>query len=360
MVITFKKRIPTPNRRFPTGGNHVIAHAMQDRAPPPGSFTTVAEGAARGQRLDRFLADAIGTLSRSRVKSLIEQGQLRRDGQVLSEPADPVRPGATYVLNLPAPLPATPQPQHMALTILYEDSDLLVLDKPAGLVVHPAPGNLDGTLVNALLAHCGEQLTGIGGERRPGIVHRLDKDTSGVMVIAKTQQASTGLTAAFAARDLDRAYLALAWGLPAPLAGDIEGAIGRDPRDRKRMAIVTRGGRLALTHYRTLRAWQISVALLECRLATGRTHQIRVHLASRGHPIVGDPVYLRRVPAAARTLPEPLRHHLLDFPRQALHAARLGFAHPRTGKPLSFATDPPDDMRALINALDRDMRPVQS
>ena len=210
-----------------------------------------------------------------------------------------------------------------------------MLDKPAGLVVHPAPGNQDGTLVNALLAHCGDALTGIGGERRPGIVHRLDKDTSGVMVVAKTQLANAALTAAFAARDLDRAYLALGWGLPNPLAGEIEGAIGRDPRDRKRMAVVARGGKPALTRYRTLRAWQTAVALLECRLATGRTHQIRVHLASRGHPMVGDPVYLRRVPAAARMLPEPVRRKLLDFPRQALHAARLGFAHPRTGEPLA-------------------------
>jgi 23S rRNA pseudouridine1911/1915/1917 synthase len=359
MVITFKKRMPFPTCRFPAGSNHVIAQTMQDRAPRSSSFTTVAEVHARGLRLDRFLADAIGTLSRSRVKSLIEQGLLRRDGLVLSEPADPVRPGATYVLDLPPPLPATPQPQHIAFPILYEDADLLVLDKPAGLVVHPAPGNHDGTLVNALLAHCGDQLTGIGGERRPGIVHRLDKDTSGVMVVAKTQQANAALTAAFAARDLDRAYLALAWGLPNPLAGDIEGAIGRDPRDRKRMSIVTRNGKPALTHYRTLRAWQTAVALLECRLATGRTHQIRVHLASRGYPIVGDPVYLRRVPAASRLLPEPPRQALLDFPRQALHAARLGFAHPRTGKPLIFATDPPDDMAVLIAALDRDLHQTQ-
>ena len=214
------------------------AACMQDRAPRAAPFTTVAEPAARGQRLDRFLADAIGTLSRSRVKSLIEQGYASGDGRVLNEPAQPIRPGATYQLELPAPVPATPQPQAIPFTILYEDADLIVLDKPAGLVVHPAPGNEDGTLVNALLAHCGEQLTGIGGERRPGIVHRLDKDTSGVMVVAKTQLANAALTAAFAARDLDRAYLALVGACRDPLAGEIEGAIGRDPRDRKRMAVV--------------------------------------------------------------------------------------------------------------------------
>ena len=311
---------------------------MQQRAPPASSFTTVAEPAARGQRLDRFLADAIGTLSRSRVKALIEQGRASCDGRVLSEPAEPVRTGASYRLDVPLPAPATPQPQAIPFTVLFEDADLIVLEKPAGLVVHPAPGNEDGTLVNALLAHCGDQLTGIGSERRPGIVHRLDKDTSGVMVVAKTQFANAALTAAFAARDLDRAYLALVWGLPNPLAGDVEGAIGRDTRDRKRMAVVARNGKAALTHYRTLRAWRIAVALLECRLATGRTHQIRVHLASRGNPLVGDPLYLRRVPATARGLPEPVRHRLLDFPRQALHAARLGFTHPRTGQTLSFST----------------------
>ena len=338
----------------------LCAPSMQDRATVGERFAAVAEPAARGQRLDRFLADAIGTLSRSRIKALIEQGRLRRDGAVLCEPAEPVRPGDSFVLELPPPVPATPQPQVIPFTILFEDADLIVLDKPAGLVVHPAPGNEDGTLVNALLAHCGEQFTGIGDERRPGIVHRLDKDTTGVMVVAKTQAATAALTAAFAARDLDRAYLALAWGVPSPVAGDIEGAIGRDRRDRKRMAVVDRGGRAALTRYRTLRSWQAAIALLECRLATGRTHQIRVHLASRGHPVVGDPVYLRRVPAVARALPELVRLRLLDFPRQALHASLLGFAHPRTGEILSFTAAPPDDMAALIATLDRDLRPAQA
>jgi len=331
---------------------------MQDRA-PSAPFTAVAAEAARGQRLDRFLADAIGSLSRSRVKALIEQGRASGHGRVLREPAEPVHPGVAYTLELPPPAPATPQPQPIPLPILYEDADIVVLDKPAGLVVHPAPGNEDGTLVNALLAHCGPGLTGIGAEKRPGIVHRLDKDTSGIMVVAKTQFANAALTAAFAARDLDRAYLALVWNLPNPLAGEIEGAIGRDLRDRKRMAVVARGGKPALTHYRTVRAWHTAVTLLECRLGTGRTHQIRVHLAGHGNPVVGDPLYLRRVPAAARTLPEPVRRRLLDFPRQALHAARLGFAHPRTGQPLIFVRDPPPDMAALLAALDQDLRPTQ-
>jgi len=326
---------------------------------PAEQFRVIADAAQAGQRLDRFLTDAIGTLSRSRVKALIEAGQARRGDTTLREPAEPVRAGAAYTLHLPPPTPATPQPQVIALTILYEDADLIVLDKPAGLVVHPAPGNLDRTLVNALLAHCGPGLTGIGAECRPGIVHRLDKDTSGVMVVAKTQAANDGLTAAFAARDLDRAYLALCWGVPSPLSGEIEGAIGRDPRERKRMAVVTRGGKQALTRYRTLRAWQTSASLQECRLATGRTHQIRVHLANRGHPIVGDPLYLRRIPAAARLLPAPIRQTLLDFPRQALHAARLGFVHPVNGRPLVFETPPPTDFQALLDALDAALRPKQ-
>lgn len=326
---------------------------MPDDTPPPaGPFRLIVDAMVAGQRIDRVLADAIGGLSRSRIKTLIDEGCLRRDGLPVAEPAEAARPGATYVLDIPPPLPAAPQPQAIPFTILHEDADLIVLDKPAGLVVHPAPGNYDGTLVNALLAHCGPSFTGIGAEKRPGIVHRLDKDTSGVMVVAKTQLASDVLTKAFAARDLDRAYLALAWGVPSPGAGQIEGAIGRDKRDRKRMAILAHGGKAALTHYRTLRVWHMAVSLLECRLATGRTHQIRVHLSSNGHPIVGDSVYLRRIPAAARGLDAPVRAHLLDFPRQALHATSLGFAHPRTGQTLRFETPPPADMRSLLMELD--------
>jgi len=319
--------------------------------PAPAPFRITAAPEAAGQRVDRFLAETIGTISRTRVKSLIEAGRAQRDGAALSDPAEKVRAGAIYTLSPPAPAPARPQAQPIPFPILFEDADIIVLDKPAGLVVHPAPGNQDGTLVNALLAHCGDTLPGIGGERRPGIVHRLDKDTSGVMVVAKTEQALAALSAAFAARDLDRAYLALCWGLPSPAAGEIEGPIGRDPRDRKRMALLKSGGRPALTHYRLLRAWHAAVSLLECRLETGRTHQIRVHLASRGHPVVGDQVYLRRVPAAAKNLPEKLRRTLLDFPRQALHAARLGFAHPRTGEKLKFETPPPPDMAELLARL---------
>ncbi len=326
---------------------------MAEAPPGPGPISITPSREQAGQRIDRLLADVIGTISRSRVKALIEEGALsridggtiidgaavmdrattgsgnerlaggsdeigrpRRGGVVIpvTEPAEPARIGWTYTLMLPEPVPAAPLPQAIPFPILYEDRDLIVLDKPAGLVVHPAPGNRDGTLVNALLAHCGPGFTGIGAEKRPGIVHRLDKDTSGVMVVAKTQLANDVLSAAFAARDLERSYLALCWGLPTPLNGEIEGAIGRDRRDRKRMAMVGHGGKAALTRYQVIRAYATAAALVECRLASGRTHQIRVHMSARGHPIVGDPLYLRRIPAASKGLPEPLRHTLLDFP----------------------------------------------
>jgi 23S rRNA pseudouridine1911/1915/1917 synthase len=305
-----------------------------------------------GARLDKFLAERIGTISRSRVKCLILEGRLSRDGAVATDVSATVQPGASYRLLLPAPEPATPQGEEIPLAILYEDDALLVLDKPAGLVVHPAPGNPDGTLVNALIAHCGASLTGIGGERRPGIVHRLDKDTSGVMVVAKTELAHTRLSAAFASRNLDREYKAICWGLPNPAKGTIEGDIGRDPRDRKRMAVVTRNGKAALTNYRIIRNFGTAAALIALRLGTGRTHQIRVHMAHIGHPLMGDAVYLRRRPAVAKTLPPLALGLALDFPRQALHAEMLGFSHPITGAKLSFTAPPPADFLALEAALD--------
>ena len=317
----------------------------------PETYRLIAPPEAAGQRADRYLAEAIGTLSRSRVKTLIESGRATRDGAVFTAPADPIRPGGAYELTPPVVVDAVPQAQVIPFTILHEDRHLIVLDKPAGLVVHPAPGHEDGTLVNALLAHCGDSLPGIGGERRPGIVHRLDRDTSGVMVVAKTEQALAALSAKFAARDIERAYMALVWGLPASASGEIEGAIGRDPRDRKRMALVTRGGKPALTRYRVTAGYHAAASLLECRLATGRTHQIRVHLASAGHPVVGDPVYLRRIPAISRGVPEPARGRLLDFPRQALHAAVLGFRHPATGHEMRFETPLPADFQGLLEGI---------
>ena len=333
-------------------------------APDPSASSPIAEPALyetsslcatpddQRERLDRFLAGRLDGLSRSRIKNLIEDGAVTCDGVMVKTASMPVRAGAIYRVEIPPAAPATPQGQAIPFDILYEDADLIVLDKPAGLVVHPAPGNPDGTLVNALIAPCGDSLAGIGGERRPGIVHRLDKDTSGVMVAAKTEFAHHALSAAFAARDLDREYTALCWGTPQPAEDAIEGAIGRDPRDRKRMTVVARGGKTALTHYRTERRFGLAATLLTCRLATGRTHQIRVHLAHIGHPLVGDPTYLRRRPAAAAHIAEPARGRLLDFPRQALHAASLGFIHPRTGASLRFATPLPAGFADLVAMLE--------
>ncbi|MGE4483377.1 RluA family pseudouridine synthase [Acidocella sp.] len=317
----------------------------------PACLSVLAAPEDSGFRLDSYLAQRIGTISRSRVKSLILEGACRKNGMVTKDASESVQPGATYSLTLPPVAPSLPQPESLPLDILYEDDALLVLNKPAGLVVHPAPGNPDGTLVNALIAHCGDSLTGIGGERRPGIVHRLDKDTSGVMVTAKTELALTRLSAAFAARDLDREYKALCWGLPSPVSGRIEGDIGRDPKERKRMAVVTRNGKHAATNYHVLRNAGLGAALIACRLETGRTHQIRVHMAHIGHPLIGDPVYIKRRPAAAKLLPEPARTLALDFPRQALHAEILGFSHPISGHPLRFAVPPPEDFKALADAL---------
>ena len=318
---------------------------------PPSDVHAITAGPEhQGARADRFLADAIGSLSRSRVKALMEGGHASVDGAPLTDPSATVRVGAAYRIAVPPPAPATPQPQNIALDILFEDAHLIVLNKPAGLVVHPAPGNADGTLVNALLHHA-DDLSGIGGEARPGIVHRLDKETSGIMVVAKSQRAHTALSEAFATRDLDREYLALCWGLPSDMSGEIEGDIGRHPTDRKRMAVVTRNGKHALTRYHVERAFGTAACLLRLRLETGRTHQIRVHLAHINHPVMGDPVYLRRIPAAASGLPPGPREAALAFPRQALHATSLGFRHPVTGVPLAFTAPPPPDMEMLLECL---------
>ena len=316
------------------------------------AITVVASAESAGERVDRFLAGTTEGVSRSRIKALIEAGQLTCGGAVLREPAEAVRAGATYVFDRPAPVTATQSAQAIPLHILFEDGHLIVLDKQAGLVTHPAPGNEDGTLVNALLAHCGDALPGIGGERRPGIVHRLDKDTSGVIVVAKTEAALAALSADFAKRALERSYLALVWGRPAPAAGRWTGAIGRDPRERKRMAVVERGGKQASTGYERVGGLELAVSLLRCRLETGRTHQIRVHAAAAGHPLVGDPVYVRRTPGAAARAKPAERKLLLEFPRQALHASVLGFRHPATGEPLRFETPPPTDLQTLLTQCD--------
>lgn len=316
-------------------------------------------GGQPADRIDRWLArclDARGDippLSRNRLKTLILDGQVSADGATISDPSDPVKPGALYRIEVPAATPAEPAAQDLPLAVVYEDDALIVIDKPAGMTVHPAPGAPDGTLVNALIAHCGSSLSGIGGVRRPGIVHRIDKDTSGLLVVAKTDAAHHGLARLFAEHTIDRAYRAVCWGTPAPPAGRIEGAIGRHPRDRIRMAVRPEGsGKPAVTHYRTLRTFAEVASLLECRLETGRTHQIRVHLTHIGHPLVGDPVYGRGRTGRLGKLPEAARQALQDFPRQALHAAVLGFAHPLTGEKLLFESPLPADLSDLLACLE--------
>ena len=325
---------------------------VKSAMPKEGETTYRLRAGDERARLDKFLATALPDISRNRLKGLIESGHVRVGGETIAEPAYRVKPAAEIELRVPeASAEAAPEPQAMALDIHYEDGDLIVIDKPAGLVVHPAPGNPDRTLVNALAAHCGASLSGIGGVRRPGIVHRLDKDTSGLLVAAKNDAAHNGLSKLFAAHDLERAYLALVWGSPAPAAGVIEGNIGRNPRNRKKMAIVTRGGREARTRYRVREhladgCW----SLVECRLETGRTHQIRVHLTSRGHAVVGDPVYGGRRGAAKKALPPAAAEALKQWRRQALHAYRLAFKHPLSGEFMEFTSPPPADMQALLTA----------
>lgn len=306
-----------------------------------------------GTRLDRLLAAALPALSRTRLKSLIEGGHVGAGGATITEPSYRVKPGEAFRVEVPPAVDATPAPQAIALDVVFEDDDLLVVDKPAGLVVHPAPGNPDGTLVNALLAHCGDGLSGIGGVRRPGIVHRLDKETSGLMVVAKNDTAHTALSAAFKDREITRVYHALVWGRPAQARGEIEGAIGRNPRNRKKMAVVDRGGKPALTRYRRIRPVGRAVTLVECRLATGRTHQIRVHMASIGHPVVGDASYGGGVTAARRALlsADGLAA-VRDLRRHALHAGTIGFKHPKTGKKMSFERPFPNDLNKLCELLE--------
>jgi 23S rRNA pseudouridine1911/1915/1917 synthase len=306
-----------------------------------------------GERLDRLLAARLAELSRTRIKHLVEDGRVTLAGSAITDPSMRVKAGQRFTLALPEAVADTPVPQAMDLAIVYEDAHLLVLDKPAGLVVHPAPGNPDHTLVNALLAHCGESLAGIGGVKRPGIVHRLDKDTSGLMVVAKDEVSQTKLSADFAARHVTRAYEAVVWGVPQPRAGEITGRIGRSPRNRQKMAVLRAGGKTAMTRYRVLRAFKDVAALVECRLATGRTHQIRVHMTEQGHPLIGDATYGdRRSIGRLRALPEEARERLTAFPRQALHAILIGFHHPVSGEYLEFSSRLPRDMAELVKGLE--------
>ena len=326
-----------------------------------------AEDQDRGMRLDRFLAARATDLSRARIQALIKAGRVMVNQVSVRTPKHPVHPGDAVTLEIPPPEPAAPEPETIPLDIVHEDDDIIVIDKPAGLVVHPAAGNWRGTLVNALLAHCGDTLSGIGGVRRPGIVHRLDKDTSGLIVVAKHDRAHSRLKAQFAdhgrSGTLLREYQALVWGMPLPALGTIRAAIARHANNRLKYAVAPARGREAITHYRTLAKYarprpgsedQIAAALLACRLETGRTHQIRVHMAYKGHPVVGDPLYGTGFSNRVAGLPEQARSAILKLNGQALHAAKLGIKHPVTGAYLTFESDLPQDIRAVIAALTQD------
>jgi 23S rRNA pseudouridine1911/1915/1917 synthase len=319
------------------------------------SHTVLSEPDDAGIRLDKFLATHLPELSRSRLQDLIEQGYVTVDGKVLDDASAKVKAPRTYLVMIPEAAPSYMPAQAMALDIIFEDDHMLVINKPAGLTVHPGAGNPDMTLVNALLAHCGESLSGIGGVARPGIVHRIDKETSGLLVVAKHDTAHLALSEQLAKRTLKRTYLALIWGTLKQKSGTITGNIGRSISNRKKMAVLKSGGKPAMTHYKQLENFSVA-SLVECRLETGRTHQIRVHFAHIHHPLVGDPVYGQSTRSRLSALPPKAltpaqKAALLEFDRQALHATALELVHPVTGKTMRFECPLPADMHALIGAL---------
>jgi 23S rRNA pseudouridine1911/1915/1917 synthase len=306
-----------------------------------------------GIRLDKYLSESFKEHSRTRIKDLILGGHVSIAEAKVTDPSRRVKPDEQYQITIPALRPAIPIGQKMNLNVIYEDDDLIIIDKPAGLVVHPAAGNPDMTLVNALIAHCGDSLSGIGGEARPGIVHRLDKDTSGLLVAAKNDVTHRGLAAQFADHSLDRAYKAVVWGVPRIKTGVIEGNIGRNPRNRKKMAVVDRGGKYAVTHYKVEKRIgadnQYWASLVECRLETGRTHQIRVHMTSIGNPIIGDPVYgAKDTKKLKKNISVVFSASMEHLNRQALHAYLIGFIHPINGERISFKSELPEDILALL------------
>jgi len=328
----------------------------------PTTYTVPVPAGKDGARLDKLLAEAVGELSRTRLKTLIEDGRVRLEdgGGPVRDPAFKVRAGHVFIVEVPPAVPATPEPQEIPLNVVYEDDDVIVIDKPAGMVVHPAPGSPDGTLVNALLAHAAGRgkgsgtaggLSGIGGVERPGIVHRLDKGTSGLMVVAKNDAAHQCLSKQFHDRTVERAYKAVVWGVPSPSAGEITGNIGRSPSNRKKMAVVKRGGKPALTRYKVLRAFGDVASLVECRLATGRTHQIRVHMAHLGHPVIGDPLYGSASKTRIATISEAQRLVIQGLNNQALHAYLIGFTPACGGDMLRYESKLPIKINELIDIL---------
>ena len=322
-----------------------------------------AEAVAAG-RLDRFLAEAFPDISRSRFQSLIAEGRVAVEGRVVEEARHKLKPGEKVAVDIPEAAPPEPQAETIPLDVIYEDSDVIVIDKPAGLVVHPAAGHETGTLVNALIAHCGESLSGIGGVKRPGIVHRLDKDTSGLLVVAKNDAAHQSLSEQFAAhgRDgrLQREYIAVVWGVPERNQGTISANLARSTANRQKIAVSKAAtAREAITHFEVVKSFGTPpvASLLRCHLETGRTHQIRVHMAHMGNPLLGDGTYGSGFKSSTAKLSDDAKKALNLLRRQALHAAVLGFEHPRTGKPLHFESSTPDDLARLLRALEGKSRP---
>jgi 23S rRNA pseudouridine1911/1915/1917 synthase len=310
-----------------------------------GEQSTIVTGILGEGRLDRALAEALPTLSRARLQALMAESALQIGGKIIDDGSARKFAGQSFTLTLPPARPDKAQPQNLDLIIPYEDEHLLIVDKPAGLVVHPAAGHPDGTLVNALLYHCKGRLSGIGGVERPGIVHRIDRDTSGLLVVAKTDAAHEGLAKLFASHDIDREYLAVVSGIPAPPAGTVRTQIGRSNTNRKKMAVLPENrGKHAVTHFKTIEAFK-STALVGCTLETGRTHQVRVHMTHIGHPLIGDATYSNRQKSYR------IGPNQSIFARQALHAARLGFIHPVTGEKLQFASNLPEDIQELLSEL---------
>ncbi len=304
----------------------------------------------KGLRIDKFLSACFPDISRSQIQRMIAWGNVVCDDVTVGDNSYKIKEGESFVLTLPEAVDAEPQPQDIPLDVVYEDKDIIVVNKPYGMVVHPAPGAADGTLVNALLYHC-HDLSGIGGVKRPGIVHRIDKDTSGLLVAAKNDNSHKLLCEQFAEHSIERTYSAFVFGVPNPLDGTIEGNIGRSPYDRKKMAIVAKGGKHAVTHYQTIEKFKNEAALIKCRLETGRTHQIRVHMTSAGHSLIGDKVYGKSRKLAVKNAPEKAEIFINMFPRQALHAQSLGFVHPGTGERMFFEAPLPVDLQELLQAL---------
>jgi len=315
-------------------------------------LTITADETQKGLRLDKFLAQNISDLSRCRLQNLIESGNVLLDDIVLSDNSYKIKNGDSFQITIPEAIEAEPEPEDIPLDIVYEDDDLIVVNKPAGMNVHIGAGAYKGTLVNALLFHCKDRLSGIGGVKRPGIVHRIDKETSGLLVVAKNDSAHHFLSEQFAEHSIERTYFAIVYGVPSPLDGRIEGNIARSSFDRKKMALVQKGGKFAATNYKTLQTFGRTASLIQCNLETGRTHQIRVHMSSKGNNLIGDKIY-EKAKKSSITAPDDIKKYINSFPRQALHAASLGFIHPSTKAKMSFSSSLPSDMLELLEKLQK-------